>query len=91
MKSPKENSFKYLATILQISGIACCSALGSKIFTFASQGIFDLLFRPNFTSFVTSTTLSIIGLVQMALGWYIMTIVDKRQQKHKESSKNDFN
>ncbi len=65
-----------MATICQIAGIACSSGLASTAHEVIISGDLGKLDIQS-PSFRYSCIMSIIGIVLLVLGWYIMYILDK--------------
>ncbi len=80
MKFVKEQSYKYLANVFQLLGVACSSVLASKIFNAVAHGSLEEI-QLNILSLQISLYLSILGLMFLALGWYIMYRLDSDKAK----------
>jgi len=72
----KENSHKYLATVFQFAGFACCSGFGSKVLSaFITGDLTQLSIKVD--SFLYCLWLFVFGAFLLSLGWYIMYRIDK--------------
>lgn len=65
-----------MSTICQVAGIACSSGFASKIHQAIMSGNATGL-NIELPSFKYSCITLIIGIILLALGWYIMYLVDK--------------
>lgn len=72
----KEQSFRYMSTICQIAGLACSSGFASKVHQAIMSGNAAGL-NIELLGFKYSCITLIIGIMLLALGWYIMYLVDK--------------
>lgn len=79
----EEHASKYIATVSQITGIACCSILGSKIYNSAINGNLSLLIKPNITSLALSIVIFTVGFGLIGYGWYIMIKLDRHRIKQR--------
>ena len=76
----KEQSYKYMSTICQLIGIACCSAFASKMHVAVTCGDLSKLNICSF-GFIDSCVALLIGVILLTSGWYIMYLVDKDKAK----------
>ena len=72
----KEQSFRYIATICQIIGLASASISATKVHKWIVSG--DMIkLDVQSLSFKYSCITLVIGIVFLTLGWYIMYLIDK--------------
>lgn len=69
----RKNSYKYLAAICQLIGLANCSPLCTLIFRII---LADDLSDLQAINYVLATIMFATGIVFLCIGWYIMYVLD---------------
>lgn len=72
----KENSFKYLSTILQLAGIASATPVSNAIFR-KTMGV-----NTDTINYGFCLCLFLMSILFLATGWYITYIIDKDELKY---------
>ncbi len=76
----REQSYRYIATIVQVVGMACSSGFATKMHNAVTCGDLTKLDFES-PSFLYSAVALFIGTILITLGWYIMYLVDKDKAK----------